>query len=124
MSVDSLHHVGRVGEFQDGTRRFVVINGLEVGVLRHRGEFHAFANVCPHQGGPVCEGAIFDRVTEIVDADRKLRGSLFIEEEPHIVCPWHGVEFDLASGACPVEPTMRLRRFDVQVDGDVVSVVA
>lgn len=124
MGVEETYEVGSIGEFAEGTRRFVVIDGVEVGVLRHRGEFYAFANNCPHQGGPVCEGSVFDRITEVIDEEGKLRGSLFREDQPHLVCPWHGVEYDMATGVCAVEPTLRLRKFDVLVEGDTVSVMA
>jgi nitrite reductase/ring-hydroxylating ferredoxin subunit len=51
-------------------------------------------------------------------------GSVLVEGEARLACPWHGAEFDLGSGASPVEPRWRLRTFEVQVQGDDVGVIA
>ncbi|BCH20110.1 hypothetical protein MesoLjLa_69610 (plasmid) [Mesorhizobium sp. L-2-11] len=46
----------------------------------------------------MCQGRIFKRVIENIDADRKLHGLLYDETVRHIVCPWHGAEFDIRTG--------------------------
>jgi nitrite reductase/ring-hydroxylating ferredoxin subunit len=125
VSVERVRWLGTIADFTEGARRFVTVDGREIGVLRHRDTFYAFANRCPHQGGPVCEGLVFDRVTELVDEEGRLLGSRFVVEEPRLACPWHGVEFDLASGECTIEPSLRLRRYPVRVaNGDVGVVVS
>ena len=44
----------------------------------------------------------------------------FSEEHTHIVCPWHGYEYDIETGAFPANRKMRLRKFEVTLrDGDV-----
>lgn len=43
-----------------------------------------------------------------------------LEHDGRVVCPWHGYEFDLASGRCANDPRLRLRRYDViERDGEV-----
>ena len=44
------------GEMADGGVRLVKAGAVEIGVIRHKGQYYAYRNVCPHQGGPVCEG--------------------------------------------------------------------
>ena len=39
-------------------------------------------------------------------------------------CPWHGWEFDLESGACLDEPTLRAAVYPVRVDEGRVLVLA
>lgn len=118
------HHAGTVADFANGVRRFLVVDGTEVGVIEHDGELHAFANVCPHQGGPVCEGLIVGKVEEVLDEQRRLLASRFSTDRIHLVCPWHGMEFDLRTGRCAPDPRRRLRRYDVVRRGDDVYVLA
>ena len=40
-------------------------------------------------------------------------GERFSETEPHIVCPWHGWEYDLRTGRCAADPRFALRRYEV-----------
>jgi 3-phenylpropionate/trans-cinnamate dioxygenase ferredoxin subunit len=36
-------------------------------------------------------------------------------------CPWHKWDFEIATGRCPVDPRMRVRRYAVRREGgDVV----
>lgn len=90
--------VGAVCSFEDGGKRVVVVDGMEVGVFYVGGVFYAWRNVCPHQGGPVCQGRIFKKVIEVVDSERKVYGRSYDESVLHIVCPWHGGEFDIRTG--------------------------
>jgi nitrite reductase/ring-hydroxylating ferredoxin subunit len=40
----------------------------------------------------------------------------------HVVCPWHGYEFDVRTGVHPGNPRARLRKIAVRVSGDDVIV--
>lgn len=117
-------YIGSEFEFEEGGRRVVAHNGLEIGVFRHKGRFFAYENYCAHQGGPVCQGQIYQRVVEDFAQDGTSLGFRFSEDHSHIVCPWHGYEYDLESGRFPTNPKLRLRSFEVTVrDGDVYVVV-
>lgn len=118
----TLHHIGRRADLDDATRVLIDVDGREIGVIRRDDQFFAFENRCVHQGGPVCEGVLVGRVDEDVDAEGRLLGGRFSTEEIHLVCPWHGFEFDLATGACVGDRRLRLRRFDVIEDGEEVYV--
>ena len=112
--------VGTVDEFADGIRVIVSTGDTEIGVLRQGERFHAFRNLCPHQGGPVCEGIVVGRVESRLGADRREIGRDFSETELHLVCPWHGWEYDLDTGRCAADPRLRLQRYAVEVvDGRV-----
>jgi nitrite reductase/ring-hydroxylating ferredoxin subunit len=113
--------VGRADAFSDPGRKVVEVGGAEVGVFHRNGRFTAFENVCPHMGGPVCQGKIIARVSERIAADKTSLGFAFSKDQLNIVCPWHGYEFDIQTGAHQGNPRMRLRPVPVEVvAGEVV----
>lgn len=116
--------VGRVSDFADGKRVMVEVDGRDVFVLEHEHRFHAFVNVCAHMGGPVGEGIVIGKVEAVLGEGREVLRERFSEREIHIVCPWHGWEYDLETGVCAANPRIRLRRYDVVQRGEDVYVVA
>ena len=96
--------------------RLVVRHGeMEIGLFRLGDELHAWQNSCAHQGGPVCQGRLFPKVLETLDTDRASAGLRYSDEELHIVCPWHGYEYDVRTGRNAGHPDLRLERVDVVV---------
>ena len=120
--------VCRTDEIEDKGKLVVEVDdGLEIGVFRLGDDFYAWRNQCPHQGGPVCQGRIYNKVLEVIDGEKKSRGRDFDEDVTHIVCPWHGLEFDVRTGefagASDVK-IMNLEGYDTQVqDGEVYVLV-
>jgi len=111
-------------QMKHGERRLLTDGELEIGVFRIRDEFHAFLNHCPHQGGPVCQGKVMAKVVEPVDGTARSLGMRFSEEAFHIVCPWHGYEFEMESGRHPGSAVTRIRKFKTKVvDGKLYVVV-
>jgi nitrite reductase/ring-hydroxylating ferredoxin subunit len=117
------HLAGRSREFQEGGSKIVRIGDVEIGVFRRTGSLYAYENRCVHQGGPACEGAIMAKVEAVLGTDRVYLGERFSEEEAHLVCPWHGWEYDLATGECVADRRLRLKRYSVIERGDEVYVV-
>ncbi len=112
--------VGNESEFEESGRRVIDVDGLEIGVFRVKGNFYAYESECAHQGGPVCQGRIYQRVEEDLTPDGASAGFRYSEDRLHIVCPWHGYEYDLETGVFPANPKVRLRKFEVTVrDGEV-----
>jgi nitrite reductase/ring-hydroxylating ferredoxin subunit len=115
--------IGAASEFSDPGRRVVDIDGVEIGVFHLQGEFFAYLNSCPHLDGPACQGLIVPLTTEAVDeASGKSRGRVFSQTRMNVVCPWHGMEFDIRTGEHPSDRRFRLRRVPVRVAGDEVLV--
>jgi nitrite reductase/ring-hydroxylating ferredoxin subunit len=113
--------LGPAAAFADPGRKVVEVDGVEVGVFHVKGRFTAYENLCPHQGGPVCQGKILPRVEEHVGADRQSRGMAFSKTQTNIVCPWHGYEFDIASGRHQGNQRLHLKAIEVRIaGGDVV----
>lgn len=114
---------GVAADFEDGARKIVPVNGREVVVLLHEGSYYAYANYCRHNGGPVGEGVLMSRVEAVLGENQTSRGERFSKEETHLVCPWHGWEYNLKTGACAGDPTVKLRRFEtVERDGSIYVV--
>jgi len=113
--------IGRYDELRQNERLVLDIDGTELGVYFLGDEVRAWLNVCPHSGGPVCQGKIMPRTVQIVRENLKSGGLGFSDTQSNIVCPWHGYEFDILTGEHPTKPSVRLREIPVKVvDGEVV----
>lgn len=94
------HVVCPVGELPDGERRIVNIGRRSIGVFHVGDRFYAVRNRCPHQGGPLCVGHILG------DAVADVPGAAAVSYNPlRIACPWHGWEYDLATGQSFLGPS-------------------
>ena len=86
---------------EDGGLR-VQIGRAELALFRVGDRLFAIEDPCPHAGFPLSQGQLEGRV---------------------VICPAHGWEFDLETGANPYHPeTPLIRRFPVRVEGDEVWV--
>lgn len=94
--------IAKHGEMKNGEVRAVDVQGTPVAVFFLDGRYYALADSCCHRGGPLSEGTL--------DGTR-------------VACPWHGWEFDLATGVCETNPAARQPVFDVRVEGDDVIIV-
>jgi len=116
-------NVGKTAEFKEGDKKIIPNGKSEIGVYYVKGDWHAYQNLCPHQGGPACEGLLMAKVEEIIAEDKTYQGMRFNHDEMHIVCPWHGWEFDIANGEAVADRKFRLRKYDVEVRGEDVYVL-
>ena len=93
--------VAQRADVPPGTAREVMAGDQVLALFNVEGTFHALDGVCPHAGGPLGAGA--------------LRGSV-------ITCPWHGWQFDVASGQNCLNPRICHTTFAVRVEGENVVV--
>ena len=115
---DGLTRVLPASDLDEGERVIVDVAGVEVAVFDVGGEYHAIANYCTHQGGPVAEGL----VSGTMSAEMTDEGwDLYYERDDRLVaCPWHGWQFDIATGEHVAESRYRLPTYEVVVrDGDL-----
>lgn len=115
--------VGKTEEFAERDRRIIAFGDQEIGVFRVGGAFYAYENSCVHQGGPICQGQIRERVVEALAPDKSSLGLQYDNGTLHLVCPWHGYEFDIKTGRHPGRRNARLKAYDVKLKGDDVYVV-
>ncbi|WP_232665873.1 Rieske (2Fe-2S) protein [Pseudonocardia sp. TRM90224] len=104
--------VARLDEFLPGERRIVQAGRRSIGVFRVGDRFYAINNHCPHQGGPLCLGATKPWVTSAGPGEYAMAA-----EDSLLACPWHGWEYDLATGQSFLGPgTPGVRTYEVSVE--------
>lgn len=114
------HYVAETEELpHDGSRVIAELNGQEIAVFRHSGEYYAVANYCIHQAGPLCEGGLTGRMTTESDG----WDWVYDDEEKYIVCPWHGWMFDITSGRSPKDDSYAVPTYDVRVEDGSIYVL-
>lgn len=103
--------VARSSDVPVGGRIIVDINKRSVGIFNVAGNYYAVLNRCPHQGAQLCKGAV-------VSSFRSERPGQFEVDasRQYLACPWHGWEFDLATGQSYFDPMRtRVRPYPVDV---------
>lgn len=116
--------LGRHDALKTKQRMVVEVEGVGVGVYFVGEEVRAWLNICPHMGGPACQGKIMPRTLEQVGENGKSLGLGFSKDELHIVCPWHGFEFNMLTGRHAIDKNVGLTPVPVEVrDGNVVLTV-
>jgi nitrite reductase (NADH) small subunit len=115
------HLVGALADFGTTGRVSVKTETHELVVFRLDDGFVAYANACPHMGGPVCEG----KVARKIEGHLEPNGAIvehFSDTELRLVCPWHGFEFDITDGVSIPDGRYTLTRYEVEQDGEKVYV--
>ena len=91
----------------------VNVKDKAIGIIRVDDQLYAYENVCPHFGGPVCLGGVFGKISLELDECKRVIKEVVSEDVLHLVCPWHGFEYDLKTGICVFDPKYRLRQVEV-----------
>ena len=92
--------VAKVAEIPPGKMKVVVLDGEEVVIANVAGTYHAFGNICPHEGGPLGEGELAGHT---------------------VTCPWHFTVFDVRTGAALEGVTEApVPTYEIQVAGNEV----
>lgn len=113
-------NLGKASSFSDPGRKVLAVGGVEVGVFHLEKQFYAYVNSCPHADGPACQGILLSCTTEAFTPEGGSEGRVFSKTQLNVVCPWHGMEFDIRTGEHPLDKRWRLRKLGVRVqDGDV-----
>lgn len=97
----ALTRVAKTSEVPTGTGKVVEVGGKTIAVFNCDGTFYAIDNTCKHRGGPLGEGS--------------LAGTT-------VTCPWHGWEYDVSSGACTTDDSVKVQQFEIRVEGQDVLV--
>ena len=94
--------VAKTTDVEPGQMILVEVNDEDVAIANVNGEYYAFSAECPHAGGPLDEGEIEDKV---------------------VICPWHGAEFDVATGEALTMPAQdSISTYQVKVEGEEIQV--
>jgi nitrite reductase (NADH) small subunit len=114
------HLVGPVDELPPGTHRVVRIGRREIGIFNVGGALYALPNLCPHQGGPLCRARSTTGTLEVRLEEDGSRSFAWVREGEIVRCPWHGLEFHVPTGQCLAYPRIRLRSYEVFVEGSQI----
>jgi nitrite reductase (NADH) small subunit len=90
-----------VDDCPPGEAREFVAGDRIVAIFHVDTAFYALDGICPHQGGPLGKGF--------------LNGCI-------VTCPWHGFQFDVATGQHQASHSLRHTSFRVKVENDSVFV--
>lgn len=84
-----------------GGSKEVEYDGRVYALFNVGGSIHVIDGICPHQGGPLADGAL---------------------EGTTVSCPWHGWQFDVCTGKSPLRPKIKQAVYEVSVEGQDVLV--
>jgi nitrite reductase/ring-hydroxylating ferredoxin subunit len=105
-------------ELPPGTCRIVAAHGRRFGVFNVRGAYYALLDRCPHGGAPLCKG----RIGGMTVADAPGTQLDHIRDGEILRCPWHGWEFEIATGATITKPTLRVKTFRTRIEAGRILV--
>jgi nitrite reductase (NADH) small subunit len=88
-------------DIADGTGKTVDVSGKPIALFNVGGKFYAIDNTCKHRGGPLGEGEL---------------------DGTNVICPWHGWEYDITTGANLDDPNVKVGCYPVKLDGDDILV--
>lgn len=88
-------------DIADGAAKMYRVKGEEMAVFKNNGQLFGVQNVCPHEGGQLCNGWI---------------------DGGEVVCPLHGYKFDLKTGSCSTDPKLKVKVFKLVRQGDRFTV--
>ncbi|MGH7831822.1 MAG: Rieske (2Fe-2S) protein [Candidatus Binatia bacterium] len=91
----------KLQDIEEGKGIHTEISGKPVALFKIEGRIYATGNTCPHRGGPLGEGECDGTV---------------------VTCPWHGWQFDVATGCNPDNPNIKIQTYPVKIQGDEVWV--
>lgn len=96
--------VAKSEEIAEGSGHEFLVGRRIVAVFRLDEQLFALDGICPHQGGPLAEGAVHDGC---------------------ITCPWHGWQYGLADGKHTISGRDLAETFPIRErDGNVEVQVA
>ena len=75
--------VGKLADIPDGDYRVFAVDEFEVGIFRTGSKVLAYENSCPHAGGPICQGKIFQQGRGNHHARQEERRTTLRQVAPH-----------------------------------------
>jgi len=88
-------------DLDPGQCKVVEVEGKTLAIFNVDGSFYAVDNTCLHRGGPLGEGELDGKI---------------------VTCPWHGWQYDVATGSNVNNPAAKVTCFPVKVEGTSVFV--
>ena len=99
--LEGFQSVSLVAELPPGKSKAVMVNNREIALFNVEGTYFAIHNLCPHEGGPLCEG--------------RVKGFV-------VACPWHDLAFDVRNGRGTDGGGYCVGSYEVLVEGTEVFI--
>jgi ferredoxin-nitrite reductase len=96
-AVDRAQPMIKAQDIAEGRAKLLRARGEEMAVFKSDGQLYGIQNICPHEGGQLCNGRV---------------------EAGQVVCPLHGYKFDLKTGACATDPKLKVKVFRLVAQGE------
>jgi nitrite reductase/ring-hydroxylating ferredoxin subunit len=94
--------VSGASDLGEGEMRAFDVRGTEIAVANVGGAFHAFGDTCTHMACSLAEGDL---------------------EETTVICPCHGSEFDVTSGAVLQGPAREpVETYETRIEADSLEI--
>ena len=93
--------VAEISQIPPGSVKGVVVDATYIAIYNVKGELFATRDCCTHQAYPLSKGI--------------LRGK-------YVTCSLHGWEFDVRTGEYQGNPSIKVKTFELKVDGEDVYV--
>ncbi len=93
--------VATVADVPEGAGKTVEVAGKQIALFNVGGKFYAIDNACKHRGGPLGEGEV---------------------DGSTVICPWHGWEYDVTTGANLDDASVKLGCYPVKVENTDIMI--
>ena len=93
--------VASTSELEEDGQMYIELNGEEILLCKHRGQYHAIAYYCSHEAFTLEGGTLYNGC---------------------ITCPYHGAEFALNDGSVQAPPAYEpIKTYPVKVENDTIA---
>jgi len=99
--VSNFIKVATVADVPEGAGKTVEVAGKQIALFNVGGKFYAIDNACKHRGGPLGEGEV---------------------DGSTVICPWHGWEYDVTTGANLDDASVKLGCYPVKVENTDIMI--
>lgn len=94
--------VAATSEFEEDSQMYIELNGEEILLCKHGGQYYAIAYYCSHEEFPLEGGMLLDGC---------------------ITCPYHGAEFALGDGSVHASPAFEpIKTYPVKIDNGSIAI--
>ena len=93
--------VAKKSEIPSETGKCVEVKGKEIALFKIGDRIYAMDHICAHQGGPLAEGGLEGKI---------------------VTCPWHGWQYDVTTGECSFNPSVKQESFKVKEEGEDIFI--
>ncbi|MSR46698.1 MAG: non-heme iron oxygenase ferredoxin subunit [Planctomycetes bacterium] len=93
--------VADITEILAGQGKSFEIAGKQIALFKAADRYLAIDNLCPHRGGPLADGSLTGDV---------------------VTCPWHGWQFDCATGKSTRNAAVCVTSYATSVEGSTIYV--